>query len=76
MKSIKELLSEARPAELSKAMGGIIGKFFTKRISVKGTSDGMVGLYRGSDGNAYIVHVASVTDSKMKSLFSKELSKK
>jgi len=76
MKSIKELISEARPAQLVQAMSGIIGKFFEKRIAVTQTTDGLVGLYRGKDGNAYIVHIAQARDSKFKGLFNKELSSK
>ena len=76
MKSVKELIAEARPAQLMQAMSGIIGKFFEKRVSVTQTTDGLVGLYRGKDGNAYIVHIAQARDSKFKTLFDKELNKK
>lgn len=76
MKTVKELISEARPAQLIQAMSGIVGKFFEKRLAVTQTTDGLVGLYRGKDGNAYIVHIAQARDSKFKGLFDKELSKK
>lgn len=76
MKTIIQYLSEARPAQLMQAVSGIIGKFFEKRIAVTQTSDGLVGLFRGKDGNAYIVHIAQARDSKMKGLFKKELEKK
>jgi len=76
MKSIKELINEARPAQLIQAFSGIIGKFFEKRIAITQTVDGMVGLYRGKDGNAYIVQISQARDSKYKGLFDKELSSK
>jgi len=66
----------ARPAQLIQAIMSMTkGPFFEKRIQVKQTSDGMVALLRGEDGNAYVVHIASAVDSKLKGLFSKELGK-
>lgn len=77
MKTVKELLFEARPAQLLKSMSGILkGGFFTKRLEVKSTSDGMVGLFRASDGNLYTVHISAIADSKFKGLFKDIISKK
>ena len=76
MKTITELLEAARPAQLIQAFSGIIGKFLEKRIAITQTVDGMVGLYRGKDGNAYIVQISQARDSKYKGLFKKELESK
>lgn len=76
MKTISQYISEARPAQLIMAFSGIIGKFFEKRIAITQTVDGMVGLYRGKDGNAYIVQISQARDSKYKNLFTKELESK
>lgn len=77
MKTIPEYLSEARPAQLIQAMIGIIkGNFFTKRIEVKQTSDGMVGIYRAEDGNLYTIQISAIADSKYKSLFKEYTAKK
>lgn len=77
MKTISQLLNEARPTQLIKAMGGILtGKFFTKRIEVFSTTNGMVGAFRGEDGNLYTVEVSAIVDSRHKNLFTKYMSKK
>ena len=77
MKTIPEYLSEARPAQLIQAMIGIIkGNFFTKRIEVKQTSDGMVGIYRAEDGNLYTIQISAIADSEYKSLFKEYTAKK
>lgn len=67
----------ARSANLTNAVISMTkGPFFEKRIQVKQTSDGMVALLRGEDGNAYVVQISAAQDSKLKSLFKKELEKK
>lgn len=55
----------ARPAHLLDVISSITkAKFFTKRLKVQQTNDGMAAFFRGEDGNAYEVVVRPASEAR------------